>query len=214
MSRSSTAPEPEGEPAESPSQDAVRPDSQPTVEPPVESSAQPSGDPAPALASRRDPDAVALVAERREVREERLALRRERLAARRERVEARVERDLDELGSRVTPAMLRTGLREALVELAAAEQPATVQLTTRREDGSQVTREHGVYEVVLAALQAAPEFSALGLGGIAGDDDPDAPHPTDHRSSEARAVCLRHGIDDAQAARLRAKYPDAFKDVN
>ncbi|HVF61667.1 MAG TPA: hypothetical protein VNJ70_17815 [Thermoanaerobaculia bacterium] len=150
---------------------------------------------------------AAMQAERTALADETKAARVERLAARRERVAAEVQRDLTALGSRLTPAMLKTGLRELLIELKAADTPLTLKFAVTA-GGKEETVERNAYQVVLSALQAAPEFKALGAGELAGLETEDgAALARDHRTAEERAFDASNGISDERALELQRKYP-------
>jgi len=173
----------------------------------------PAPDPPPSAAE--PPTTAQLAADRKALADERAAARRERLAARRERIEARVDRALEDLAAahRVTPAQLRAGLKPALIELAmdaADEQPRTIQLAVKNQDGTEAKVERTPYDVVLAALAAAPEFTAAAVGELAGPEAGEGPYARDRRSAEQKRVDARLGITDEEAIRLQAKYRDGF----
>lgn len=166
--------------------------------------------PPPPPATPANPAALelaAIQAERTALADETKAARAERLAARRERVAAEVQRDLAALGSRLSPAMLKTGLRELLIELKAADTPLTLKFAVTA-GGKEEIVERNAYQVVLSALQAAPEFKALGAGELAGLETEDgAALARDHRTAEERAFDASNGITDERALELQRKYP-------
>lgn len=161
-----------------------------------------------------DPQLAALRSDiteaREELRRETAELRAERATARRERAEARVDRDLEGLGTRVSPAMLRAGLRQTLVALASAETPLTIEVTAEGSDGESETREVKAYDAHLAALRELPENPTMAAGELAADDDPSAVFGPGWSREEA-AVNTRHGITPERAAELRSKYPEAYR---
>ncbi len=179
---------------------------------------QPSKENPPATDPSTQPDAGAdsasLAAERQQLADERKAIREERLAARRERFAAAVDRELEDLGSRLTPAMRRAGTRspaalaEALLALRMADDAPEVEVEV--EDGDQVTKTSlSAYDVVLAALRNAPSFEALGAGDLATSDG-DAPPAVDRRTAEQRAYDRKRGISDEDAIKIQKAHPGAF----
>lgn len=159
--------------------------------------------PSPTAASLAT-DRKALDDERKALAEERRLAREERLAARRERIEAQVEKSLAELGRRVTPAMKRAGLQQALVALASAETPASVQLSDPKGN----IGEHPVFEVLLAVLAGLPEFTKLTgrLDARDASEDGESPSARDPRTAQERALHARHGIDDKRIAELSERF--------
>lgn len=101
------------------------------------------------------------------------------------------------LGSRVTPAMRRE-LQPLLVHLLAAEEQDVVTLSVGGKD-TPVT----LSEAILRVLRAAPEFTALGLGQIATEDEPEAP---DTRTSDVAALHAAHGITPERLTQLQGKF--------
>lgn len=168
---------------------------------PDQKTATPAAADATATPATPDPatpaEPVNLAAERDALRAEREAARAERLAARRERAEASVDKLVTELGARVTPAMLRAGLRETLIDLAAAETPAVVHLTA---DGKPV--EKPLFDTLAAILKAAPEVKVLGAAPMAAAD----PEGDDTRPAATVALHERHGLSKERVAELQRKY--------
>jgi hypothetical protein len=153
---------------------------------------------------------LALVTETRKALEHELAQARQvRLAALRERAEARVDKALSALGARVSPGMLRAGLKGLLVELAAAETPATVKLAAA--DGKTV--ESSVFDTFVKVLEAAPEFAPMG-GARRELATADGETPADTRDAATRELDARHGITPERRAQLEQKYPGSFGEPN
>lgn len=156
-----------------------------------------------------DPQLAALRSDitraREELRRETAELRAERATARRERAEARVDRDLEALGTRVTPAMLKRGLRQTMVALASAETPLTIEVTEEGSDGESETREVSAYDAQLDALRELPESPLLGTGEMAGKDDPEAVFG-DGRPEWVRRIHESKGIDAKRMTELQARY--------
>lgn len=125
----------------------------------------------------------------------------ERAAIRRQ-VELAVDRVLaGGLGKRVTPGMVKAGVRQLLIELQAAESPLEVTLA----DGDK-QKKVSAYDVLLAVLKAVPEFTALGDGQLAGEEhDAAAPRAEDDRPAEIRQLHQQHGLSDERIAELRNK---------
>jgi hypothetical protein len=131
----------------------------------------------------------------------------ERSRTRRLEARARASADLTELGDRVTPAMRRAGLPALLEELAAASEPATVQLAAGDGESTEAT----VYDALLAVLRALPEATLLAAAPLAGAEAEEAARlALDARTPEERTVCDRHGITPERAVELRRKFPRAF----
>lgn len=152
----------------------------------------------PAAPATPDPaEPVNLAAERDALKAEREQLRAELATARRTRAEATVDKLVTELGARVTPAMLRAGLRETLIDLAAAETPAVVHLTA---DGKPV--EKPLFDTLAAILKAAPEVKVLGAAPLAAAD----PEGDDTRTAGTVALHERHGLSRERLAELQRKY--------
>lgn len=131
------------------------------------------------------------------------------LRARRREATATVDAQLTALGSRVTPAMLRTGVRDLLIELSAASNPAIIQLAAA---AGQPAREARQADVILALLAAVPESSLLGapLATAAASGT----LAVDPRSPERRALDLSLGITDEAALRTLARHADALDLAN
>lgn len=153
---------------------------------------------------------LARVAETRQALERELAQARQvRLSALRERAEARVDKTLAALGARVSPGMLRAGLKGLLVELAAAETPATVKLAAA--DGKTV--ETTVFDTFVQVLEAAPELSAI-AGGRRELATATGEPPADQRDAATRELDARHGITPERRVELERKYPGSFGPAN
>lgn len=140
---------------------------------------------------------VDLTAERAQLEKLRAQLQADLATARRTRAEASVDKLVTELGARVTPAMLRAGLRETLIDLAAAETPAVVHLTA---DGKPV--EKPLFDTLVAILKAAPEVKVLGAAPLAAAD----PEGDDTRPAATVALHERHGLSKERVAELQRKY--------
>lgn len=168
---------------------------------PDQNTAPPAAADAPAAPATNEPvtpvEPVNLSAEREALRAEREQLRAELATARRTRAEASVDKLVTELGARVTPAMLRAGLRETLIDLAAAETPAVVHLTA---DGKPV--EKPLFDTLAAILKAAPEVKVLGAAPLAAAD----PEGDDTRAAGTVALHERHGLSKERLAELQRKY--------
>lgn len=111
------------------------------------------------------------------------------------------------LRGRITPAQLRAQaggvtLRDALVELRAAEQPATITLAATNGRPAATA---GLYDVVLAALAAAPAFAPLGQPAIA-TADPAQSENGDDRTAEQRETDRALGLSDEQAIATRRRH--------
>lgn len=183
-----TAPQKEQQMSEKTPEPAPAPESAPATT----ASADPAPPPDPAnLAAERERLEAAVAA----AEAEKAQARSERLAARRERAEASTDKLLAELGARVTPAMLKAGLRALLVELAAAEAPAVVKLTA---DGAETP----IHQSLVAILTAAPEQKVLDAERLA-DRDPD----DDARLPAVVALHSRFGLTKERVAELARKYP-------
>ncbi len=163
-------------------------------------------DPEASPTPTEDPTAAGqLAAARRALETERVETRQLLAAARADRLQLEIERRLDALGTRVNLGMRGAGLPEALAAVAAAD------LTVA--GNADATAEKPVLEVLFAALAAIPEFTAAdGLEHAGAEADAGASRAADRRSTEARQIDDRAGIDDERASFLQAKYPDSFED--
>ncbi len=163
---------------------------------------------APAQPPPSTPDAAtelaALQQARTELAAETHAARSERLAARRERVTGEVAAAILQLGRRVSPGMLRAGLREMLIELRAADAQPSVKLTLAKRGGGTESVDRSAYDVFLAVLAAAPEFAALDAGEIAVSDD-GAALAQDDRDPATRAYHLSRGLTDERYMQQRLR---------
>lgn len=189
---------------------------QSTTPPPAETSAEPTP---PPVVPAADPAAVNLSAQlaetqrlTRELEAANAAARKAQADARQVAAEGRADKEIAKLGTRVTPAMLRGGLREALVHLAGAETPAVIKLS-RQEGEKTVTDERPVFDVLLAALFAAPENALLAAGELAGANaDQTARLARDTRDDATRAIDEQNGITAARRLELQRKFPGTFAD--
>lgn len=191
----------------------------PTAQAPITFSAdQPTGA-SPAAATSASPDTAQLAATAAQVQQLTAELSaanersRQALAESRQiRAEGQVDKDLARLSTRIPPAMLRAGLREALLSLAAAETPATVHLSV--VDGA-VTKqiEKPLYGVLVGVLEAMPESALLTAGELAGSEsDAAARLARDTRDSATLAIDTSAGISAERRLELQRKYPGSFGD--
>lgn len=197
--------------APTPGQEPPMPD--PNQQPPADGGAPANQPPAPPPAAPAAADGPALLAavdaQRQQLAAATAAAEQATARARRVVAESEVDADLTRLGTRLTPAMCKQGIRQALVELKAAATPTTLKLTAAGAAGAPVEVERALYDVLLATLAAAPENPALGAGPLAADDDPTAPSARDQRTAEERAVHLRAGLTDERLAELEKKFGPA-----
>jgi hypothetical protein len=150
------------------------------------------------LAAARD-EAQRLLAEQRRDHAEQRRLTDE---ARRTAAETAVDRVLMRLADRVAPSLVNAGLKPLLIALAAMAQPVTIKLTQAGAAAKELERNG--YDALVAVLEALPKMP---VSRELADGAHSDPAPGDRRSTEARALHLRHGITDARAAELEAKYP-------
>jgi hypothetical protein len=111
------------------------------------------------------------------------------------------------LRGRITPAQLRAAvggvtLRDALVQLRASEQPPTVELAAKE---GRPAASAGLYDVLLAALSAAPAFAPLGQPATA-IADPAQADGGDDRTPEQRETDRALGLSDEQAIATRRRH--------
>jgi signal peptide peptidase SppA len=132
-----------------------------------------------------------------------MAAEQEELRARSRRITGEVEQRLLRSGG-VTPAMLRTGLVDALVVLASSAAPPTVQVATQ---AGQPPVERPVHEVLLAALEQVPSLS---LGGILAGPGTGELLAQDRRGPAEVAIDSRNGIKAERHLELVQRYPQAY----
>ncbi len=152
--------------------ESLVPTPNPAVEPPANPEPPPTTTTPPA-----PPDSAELAALRVQVAEGAQLTAR----LRRDHAELAAARRLDALGARLTPAMRKLA-QPLLVELLAAERPATVQLAAEPNAAATAVN---VVDRIFEVLAAAPSVEALGSGRLAEADPPEA--RTSHLSAEREA---------------------------
>ena len=155
---------------------------------------------APSDASAKPATVADLAADRAALAAEREASRKERLAAKQERAEATVEKLFTRLGSRVSPAVQKLAA-PLLVALAAQLEPLTLKLSVGGK-----SEEKGIFEQLVAVLEAMPEHRFVGNQPAAEADPKELAAPT----PEASAIAQRAGITPERRAELAARYPGTY----